>query len=155
MKALRHTSILISAMLTMAATLNSCDAVWGADVSYNTPYYGWDSEWLPTLAGTPVVSPYYYGGISFPIGNPGPVFRPGDGPLGNPVNIRPNRPVRPVVPPANGATGTLRPGQSSGNGPSVISPAPGASTFPNIKGSNPGIQLPPAGTGYRVVQQGK
>ncbi len=152
MKALKHTSILASALLMMTAVLNSCDAVWGADVSYGTPYYGWDGDWLPALAGNPLLSPFYYGGTAFPIGNPKPVPRPGNGPLATP-NIRPSQPA---IPPTNGAIGNIRPGQS-GNGPSISRPSTGGSSLPyiNINGSNPGLQTPPAGSGLRVTPNGK
>lgn len=133
---------IITAIAASAFTLSSCNALWDTDVSYGEPYYGngyygWNGEWLPTLAGTPVISPYYFGGASFPIGNYRPVFRPGDNPWGGPATVSP---VRPVTPP-NGSIGNIRPGQPLNNGPSILKPAPGASTFPNIKESNPGIRL--------------
>lgn len=149
MKTLRNISALMAATIISALSFGSCDALWDADVSYGTPYYGngyygWDGEWIPTLAGAPLISPYYYGGSAFPVGNYRPIYRPGDNPWGGPVNVRPPRPI--IVPP-NKPGGTVRPGQSNGNGPQILKPAPGATTFPNIKGSNPGIQLPPAGSG--------
>ncbi len=128
--------------ITFAATLcglASCDAVWDTSLDSGTPYsyyYGWDGEWLPTLPGAPLISPYYYGGSAYPIGGWGPVHRPGYGPVIAPV--RPNTP-----------SGTIRPGQSA-------TPLPPASTRPSKPavpanplptGSNPGLQVPPPGTG--------
>lgn len=159
MKTVRKLSLMTAALLAGSVSLNSCDALWDADISYNYPYYygngyyGWDGEWLPTLAGAPLISPYYYGGSAFPVGNYRPVYRPGDNPWGGPVNVRP---PRPVTGPGN-SIGNIRPGQGAGNSnngrPGLLRPAPGASTFPNIKGSNPGIQLPPAGSGFKWTPQ--
>jgi len=73
-----------------------------SDSPYNN-YYGWDGEWLPSLTGTPLLSPYYYGGSAYPIINWHPVYRPGTGPTGIPVAppavIVPNRPGGNVRPP--------------------------------------------------------
>lgn len=99
MKTVRKLSLMTAALLAGSVSLNSCDALWDADISYNDPYYygngyyGWDGEWLPTLADAPLISPYYYGGSAFPVGNYRPVYRPGDNPWGGPVNVRPPRPV--------------------------------------------------------------
>lgn len=150
-------SIALSALIAASAPigLTSCDALWGTsvDVGSGSPYdsyYGWDGEWLPTLAGAPLISPYYWGGSAYPVGNYGPVYRPGESPWGNQIGNRP------VTLPSNTPVGTVRPGigsgierpnirpsQSEGNTPMVL---------PDIKGANPGIVMPPAGSGYKPVQ---
>ena len=138
---------------TGAASLSSCDAVWDSSVSASPYdyYYGWDGEWLPTLSGAPLLSPYYYGGTAFPVSNWRPIYRPGTGPMGGPVAPPvvhvPNRPRGNVRPPQ--ASNPITPSRPSNN--SVVPPNP----IPT--GSNPGIQLPPANSGmqYTPTSQGR
>lgn len=124
----------------MLPALSSCDAMMiGATVDSGPApgsyYYNWADYGLPPLASVPVTSPFYYGGPSFPIGGPRPVVRPGQGPMGNPVN--------PVPSPApNIPGGNIRPGQV--NRPVTLPEHP-----VNI-GSNPGLQAPPAESGLNL-----
>lgn len=131
--------------------LTACDTMWGTSVdvggSPDDYYYGWDGEWLPTLAGAPLISPYYYGGSAYPVGNWRPLPRPGQGPFGNPVNPVPVPPSRPNIP-----VGNVRPGQPTPSTPSVPGNRPVAiPDHPINIGSNPGIQLPPAGSGFHYT----
>lgn len=129
-------------------TVSSCDAVWGVDATPDNYYYygaGIDNEWYPSLPGAPLLSPVYWNGQLYPGGLLPPSTRPGlsgpvyNGPSGNvrPGVTRPT-PSVPVTPPAaqppvpstpSVPTGNMRPGM--------------------LNGSNPGIAMPPAGTGYR------
>ncbi len=147
------TSTIIAAFASVAAALSttSCDALWGTSVDIGSSpddyYYGWDGEWLPTLAGNPVYSPYYWGGTSYPIGNWQPVHRPGYNPWGAPVGPAPSRPNRPQ--------GNLRPGMGQPNQQPQRPPQNNqiVPSKPINMGSNPGIQLPPAGSGLKYDGQ--
>lgn len=146
----KHLHILTSlmALAAGAVTLTSCGALWSSSVevggSPDDYYYGWNGEMLPPLAGTPVVSPYYYGGTSYPVSVWHPVHRPGYGPWGNPV--APDRP--PVITVPNRPVGNQRPGQGSrpSQGNATVVPS-----TPIPLGSNPGIQLPPEGSGMKYT----
>lgn len=105
MKRINKILALTAATAAVAVSLSSCNTVWEAsvDASPYDYYYGWDGEWIPSLAGAPLVSPYYYGGTAFPVSGWQPVYRPGTGPWGGPaappvVNV-PNRPSGNVRPP--------------------------------------------------------
>lgn len=137
MKRLSH--IIPVAVAVAACGLVSCDAMWDTSFDTGSPYsyyYGWDGEWLPTLPGAPLISPYYYGGSAYPIGGWGPIHRPVIGPA-----IVPSRP--------NTSSGTIRPGQPSTPVPPATTrpSAPVVPTKPLPTGSNPGLQVPPSGTG--------
>lgn len=150
MKRINLSTIAVGAILL---TLTSCDAIWGTSMSYGPDdptdyYYGWDGDWSPTLAGVPVTSPYYYGGSAYPLGPWQPVAPPGTNSWGGPI-YGGNAPV--ITRPG----GNVRPPQSSTPTPSVPSTPstpvvpPAGTKLPNLNGSNPGIALPPAGTGYK------
>lgn len=139
---------------TILLTLTSCDAIWGTSMSYGPDdptdyYYGWDGDWSPTLAGVPITSPYYYGGSAYPLGPWQPVAPPGTNSWGGPIYGGGNAPV--ITRPG----GNVRPPQSSTPTPSVPSTPstpvvpPAGTKLPNLNGSNPGIALPPAGSGYK------
>lgn len=143
----RNNITIVAAALFAGNLLSSCD-VWGSSVDMgmdpNTYYYGWDGEYLPTLAGAPIYSPYYYGGTSYPIYNWGTVHRPGYGPWGSTaIPSRPNRPA-----------GNTRPGGEPMPLPDKVPVPSGNSVVPSTPinlGSNPGIQLPPAGSGMKYT----
>lgn len=150
---MKRINLLLTAAGALLLTLASCDAVWGTSMSYGPDdptdyYYGWNGDWIPTLAGVPVTSPYYYGGSAYPLGPWQPVAPPGTNSWGGPIGGGGNRPIvsRPsgnVRPPQNPTPTPSAPSTP----PSSVLPAPGQK-IPNINGSNPGIALPPAGTGY-------
>lgn len=145
----RRTLLATVAAATATVALTSCGALWDTSVGVEAggPYYEWDGEWLPTLAGDPVYSPFYYGGTSYPINTWQPIYRPGLGPWGGPAGgpaapLPDGRPDRP--------SGNVRP--STPSVPSTPSAPATRPLYPSnpLDGSNPGIQLPPAGTGYRT-----
>lgn len=154
MKRTKHISLLAAIAAVTAMSLTSCDALWGTSVDVGTSpdyyYYGWDGEWLPTLAGAPLISLYYYGGTAYPVSNWTPVHRPGYGPGALPPVSNPPIP--------NGSIGNIRPGQANAPVPlpdKVPVPTGGNNSIvpstPIPLGSNPGIQLPPAGSGMKYT----
>lgn len=148
---MKHTNILsaIAAAAVGAMSLTSCEAVWDTSVS-SAPYgyySGWDGEYLPVLAGTPITSPFYYGGVSYPLGAWGPVHRPGTNPWGGPVNPGPApMPSRP--------NGNVRPPQSAST-PVTLPSATPVPSHPVFENTNPGLQAPPAGSGLHTTTQGR
>ncbi len=136
-----------SALLTLAASITGCGAAyWESSSDYTSGgypiysgYYG--NDWYPSLPASPGLLPVYWGGSTYPA--PVPVYRPAYRPVppvvnrpsgnnrpslgGEPVPRPDNRPVieRPVVPPSGG----IPPEQ--------------------ITGGEPGIVMPPPGTGFR------
>lgn len=140
-----HT-IAISFFTAMAATLlNSCDALWGVDIDsdYTPVYtYGVGSEWAPSLPGAPLISPVYWGNAVYP-GPPMP-------PLTHIRPVAPNRPsgnIRPGQTTPASPSGTIRPGTSASGEHPIVPSRP-----INITGGQPGIALPPAGTGFTPTQ---
>ncbi|MCM1349421.1 MAG: hypothetical protein NC338_08420 [Firmicutes bacterium] len=145
-------ALISAAFVTAASAFSSCDALWGTSVEAGAPdnyYYGWDGEWLPSLAGAPLISPYYYGGTAYPVSNWRPVHRPGNN-WGGQGGAQ-------LPPPSSGiASGNLRPGQN--HVPTVQpsqTPVPSDNSIVPSKpinlGSNPGIQLPPEGSGMKYT----
>lgn len=151
---MKRINLILTAIGAMMLSLTSCDAIWGTSMSYGPDdptdyYYGWDGDWMPTLAGVPITSPYYYGGSAYPLGPWQPVPRPGTNTWGGPIYGGGSGPI------INRPGGNVRPGQT------VTTPVPSTPSvpstpdipqtdqkLPNINGSNPGIALPPAGSGY-------
>lgn len=134
-----------AAFLTGIATMTSCDVMWGIDTDPDYPGYytsGIYNDWTTPLPGIQV-SPYYWGGQLYP-GAPLP-YPPliGGGPTRPGTVLPPNRPI-----------GNQRPANNAGipvtlpdNKPVPTETQPG---LPNITGGEPGIAMPPAGTGYRT-----
>lgn len=149
------TTLAASALIALAAT--SCDAMWGTSVDlspdtysvgvsttypgYYNPLY-WGNDYYPGIG--------YYPGTVYP----GPVrpHRPGWGIAGNPVNP-------PLRPGGSGSIGNVRPGSGNASTPTPLpdnrpinsgnSVVPPAGTFPNISGAEPGVVMPPSGSGMR------
>lgn len=133
------------------ASLAACDTIWGYDTDPGySGYYtsGIYNDWTTPFPGTPIVSPYYWGGQLYP-GAPLP-YPPL---VGNPPT-RPGTSVGPVVRP-NRPSGNIRPGSSQSAGTPVTLPdnrpvptetRPG---IPNITGGEPGVAMPPSGVGIR------
>lgn len=135
----------VAAMGFAVISLSACDAMWDTSMDVVPGYYGvgFDNEWWPSLPGAPLVSPVYWGGQIYP-GSLAPPIRP------------PYRPdYRPTpVPPSNGGIGNIRPGdntrpaQPSQPAKPIVPPAgtirPGA-----VTGGEPGVVMPPEGSGMR------
>lgn len=147
----RNSIIAIVASIMAATTMTACDALWDTSMDYDPGYYGVgiNADWDPTLPGAPLLSPIYWGnqlypgGILPPVGGFGPARPYPGGIAGNrPIINRPTGNVRPA--PSIPAT-PLQPSQPSNPSGSIAVP-----DHPiDINGSNPGIQMPPAGTGLR------
>ncbi|MCM1291976.1 MAG: hypothetical protein NC111_04035 [Bacteroides sp.] len=143
-------------MAAVVASLTACDAIWTSDMVGDPGYYigsSYSSEWYPPLPGAPLINPVYWGNQLYP----GPIpVRPS---ISN--TWRPTGNVRPVNPGNSGSTSTPVPlpdnipvgnggNAGSGNSRPSNSVVPPAGTFPNIGSAEPGIAMPPAGTGYRT-----
>ena len=129
-----HTLRTAIAIIAATLTLSSCTAEWGADLSssagdayyYDTPFY-----YGPYYTGT--TYPYYWG-------TPAPVWtnhvpRPGGNAWQPAPTPAPSRP-----------TGNIRPGATGNTTGSIIPPA-GTIRPGSVTGGQPGIAMPPAGTG--------
>lgn len=139
----RLSAIILSAA---ALSLTSCGAMLTTETYSPAPGYygaGLSTDWYPPLAGAPLVSPVYWGGQLYP----GSVLPP----------VAPTRPGVAVNPPANRPGGNVRPSAGtpatlpdaipvpSGNSSSIVPPSrPG-----NVSGGEPGIVMPPSGSGLR------
>lgn len=152
---MKRTNLILSAIIfiTSIAGLASCDAVWGTSVGYDDGYYGSSifNDYYPTLSGAPLISPVYWGNQIYPgallppslppsrpgtisgaWNRPGGNVRPGSGSVSVPTPLPDNTPVpsgsgsSSVVPPA----GTIRPGAISGGEPGVVMPPEGSGMRP-------------------------
>lgn len=160
MKRIGLTMAACAAALGIAvSSLTACDAMWDTSMDLSPGYSGYygvgfDEGWLPSggLWGSPVYwgGGYYPGGVLPPVRPPyRPSYRPNPSPPiinGGIGNVRPGSgsvPSQPSVP--------ERPSQpSTPSTPSTPSVPSGGNVRPgNLNGSNPGIALPPPGTGYR------
>lgn len=144
-----------AAIMMMLAT--ACDAMWGTSFDMSPDDYTIGVSTAYPASG--IYNPLYWGNDYYPgIGYypgiyPSPVrpVRPGWG-------IGGNRPIQPPTRPGTGAVGNVRPGSGAGTpvplpdnrpvspGNSIVPPA---GTFPNISGSEPGVVMPPQGSGMR------
>lgn len=140
-------SFAISLILGVAtAMLSSCDAMWGVDLDSEYPVssysYSLGGEWRPSLPAAPLISPVYWGNSIYP----GPAIPP----AAHWQQVRPNSPSGNVRPPQATPTlpsGNVRPGSTT-SGETIALPSHPI----NATGGQPGIALPPAGTGYTPTQ---
>lgn len=146
MKRINYLSTILIA--ASALTLSSCGAMLTTDTYVGTPGYygvGLSTDWYPPLAGAPLVNPVYWGGQLYP----GSVLPPNaPTPPGAAVNPPYNRPTGNVRPPAS-RPATLPdaiPVPSGGGNSSIVPPA---NNVGNVNGGQPGIVMPPAGSGLR------
>lgn len=162
-------SLILSISAAAIAIATSCTGMWetGDD---SAGYYptgsvsiGASSGWWPGDYGYGYgYGPTYWNGTLYPgpVLPPDPFYRPEYRPV-------PSRPVRP-----NTSTGNYRPGSNRPGTPIVDG---GATTLPdnrpiterpstpsggnvrpgNLNGSNPGIAMPPAGTGFETTRPGR
>lgn len=148
MKPFLHTALAATSLLALAAA--SCTGLWDADVSADSgAYYYDDSPFYnaPYYSGT--LYPYYWGyDYTTPVWPVNRVPRPGGPAWSTPAPL-----------PGGGANrpgGNIRPGNGTVNRPVTLpenNGRPVESIPPHrVTGGEPGIAMPPAGTGYRPSQ---
>lgn len=137
----------IAALLTGLTAMTSCGGLWTASAGSGPAYYGYgiDNDWYPSLPGAPLISPVYWGNRIYP-GASLPPLPPGGGVAKPPVANQPVGTVRPGVP------GNVTPSAPGRPGGSVAMPSGGFNPDA-ITGGEPGIQLPPAGSGMKPTRK--
>lgn len=135
-------SALAASIILVASTLTACDAMLGTSVDVGPDYYGSAiaNDWYPSLPGAPLVSPVYWGNQIYPGGAILPPIPP----------VKPNYRPQPVY---NGPVGNSRPGQAATPSAPAQSSTPVAlPSHPlNVSGGQPGIVMPPEGSGYQSI----
>lgn len=148
MKAKSGIGVAFAGVVLMSLTvMTSCGGLWTASAGAGPDYYGYgiDNDWYPSLPGAPLISPVYWGnriypGASLPPLPPGAVANPG-----------------PVV---NQPVGNVRPGNAGSVKPTLPVTRPGSVVPPSggfnpdaVTGGQPGVQLPPAGSGMKPTRK--
>ena len=135
-----------AAIAAVSIPLSGCGALLTTDTYLSTPDYygvGLSTDWYPPLAGAPLLSPVYWGNQIYPgsVLPPAAPVPPGSSinpPMNRPAgNVRPSA-SRPVTLPDNvpvpaGGNSSIMPSHPIGN--------------PN--GGEPGVVMPPSGSGLR------
>lgn len=160
MKALKHIALLTVGVAAMS--LASCDAVWTDSADGYVPGYygvGISSDWYPSLPGAPLISPVYWGNQLYPGSILPPPVRPPYRPVGPIIGgnapTRPGGNVRPgVTPPANPAPTPSVPATPLKPAQPIVPPS-GSIPPSQVTGGQPGVAMPPAGSGMRPTTSGR